>query len=172
MLSTSFAVCWNILRDRAAKFAATCNQISATCEQLPSEDCPYCAWSIRQDVGQLLRMQEAFSCNCYGALLEREKNRRLGWDMPIYLFLKFPLIQGSLEISSKTLLPCLCNGQKGFTFVKWAYLQCFSAWSEHVISSQRLTILTQFMNFPHSFYHVCMACPSISFSKFRVYGAH
>ena len=60
-------------RDRAARLTATCNQIDAPCEQLPSKKAPDCAWSIQQDVGQGLRMQETFSCSYYGALLATQQ---------------------------------------------------------------------------------------------------
>ena len=41
-----------------------------------------------------------------------------------------------LEISGKTVLTCLCNGAKGFTFLKRPNLQCFPALNEHLIFVQ------------------------------------
>ena len=63
-------------RDRAAILTATCNQINGPCEQLPSKKTPHSAWSIGRDVGEVLHMQETFSCSYYGALLARWQVRK------------------------------------------------------------------------------------------------
>ena len=55
------------LRDRAARLTATWNWKNAPCEQLRSMKAPHCAWSIRGDVGQSLRMYQTFPWSCYGA---------------------------------------------------------------------------------------------------------
>ena len=58
-------------RDRTATLNAACNQMNALLKQIQSKKLPQCAWSIRRDVGQGLRMQQAFPCSCYGALVVR-----------------------------------------------------------------------------------------------------
>ena len=58
-------------RDRTATLNAACNHMNALLKQLQSKKLPQCAWSIRRDVGQGLRMQQAFPCSCYGALVVR-----------------------------------------------------------------------------------------------------
>ena len=68
---SSSHVSLKLLRDRALRLTATCNQMNASCEQLRSKKEPHCAWSIRGDVGQDLRMQETSSCSCNGAFLAR-----------------------------------------------------------------------------------------------------
>ena len=45
--------------------------MNAPCKQLRSMKGPQCAWSIWRDVGQGLRMLEAFPCSCDGAPLAR-----------------------------------------------------------------------------------------------------
>ena len=48
--------------------------MNAPCKQLRSMKGPQCAWSIRRDVRQGLRMLETFPCSCYGALLARGRS--------------------------------------------------------------------------------------------------
>ena len=43
--------------------------MNAPSKQLQSMNAAHCAWLIRRDAGQGLRMLETFSCSCYGALL-------------------------------------------------------------------------------------------------------
>ena len=47
-----YPVATKVLRDRASRFTATCNQMNASCEQMRSKKGPQCACSIRRDVGQ------------------------------------------------------------------------------------------------------------------------
>ena len=58
-------------RGRTATLNAACNHMNALLKQLQNKKLPQCAWSIRRDVGQGLRMQQAFPCSCYGALVVR-----------------------------------------------------------------------------------------------------
>ena len=60
-----------LLRKGAARRTATWSQMNAPCKQLRSMKGPQCAWSIRRDVGQGLRMLETFPCSCYGLPLAR-----------------------------------------------------------------------------------------------------
>ena len=52
---SSSHVALKLLRDRAPRLTATCNQMNAPCEQLRSKKDPHGAWFIRRDVGQDLR---------------------------------------------------------------------------------------------------------------------
>ena len=60
-----------LLRDRAARLTATCNQMNAQCVQFQSKKDPHCVCSIQRDVEQGLCMYETFPCSCYDPFLTR-----------------------------------------------------------------------------------------------------
>ena len=58
-------------RDRTARLPAVSNHMNAPCKQLRSKKVPHCAWSIRRDIGQHLRMLKTFHNGSYDAPLAR-----------------------------------------------------------------------------------------------------
>ena len=73
---------------------------NAPCKQLRSMKGPQCAWSIRQDVGQGLRMLETFPCSCYGLPLARAQVLESTRACPFMFVANFCAI--SLGIAVKT----------------------------------------------------------------------
>ena len=109
-------------RDRTATLNAACNHMNALLKQLQSKKLPQCAWSIRRDVGQGLRMQQAFSCSCYGALVVRGQVLQTGGACRFLFFVEVWHIDSLLQISVKAFLKDVWNRAKGFTFVNSLYL--------------------------------------------------
>ena len=78
-----------LLRQGAARQTATWSQMNAPCKQLRSMKGPQCAWSIRQDLGQVLRMLEAFPCSCYSTVLARGRSSSQLVDVYLSLWQTF-----------------------------------------------------------------------------------
>ena len=66
-----FNAAQKFFRERTARLNSACNQMNAPLKQLRSKKLPQCVWTIRRDVGQGLRMQQAFPWSCYGVLVVR-----------------------------------------------------------------------------------------------------
>ena len=111
-----------IFRDRTARFNAACNQMNAPLKQLRSKKLPQCAWSIRRDVGQGLRMQETFHCGCYVALVARGQVLQTAGAWRFIFFTEVWHVESSLQISVKAFLTDVYNRAKDFTFVQPLYL--------------------------------------------------
>ena len=102
--------------------AAACNQMNAPLKQLRSKKLPQCAWSIRRDVSQGLRMQETFHCGCYVALVARGQVLQTAGAWRFIFFTEVWHVESSLQISVKAFLTDVYNRAKDFTFVQPLYL--------------------------------------------------
>ena len=121
MFCTKFLVCLKFLKNQAAMLTTTCNAINAPSQQLLNKKCPWCVFHYTRCKPGLTHAENIL-LKLLRCISGQDADPRVGWGMSIYLFFRVLRVQDLLEVSSKTLLTCLWNEAKGFTFVKSPFL--------------------------------------------------